>query len=293
MLDTVLLDSTTETSENLGFLEVSLAGINLNMIIRAGLILVISLIVIRLILRIFDRAFSRMDLDQTLKRIIRVSLKSVLLFIMIILILNSLNISVASFVVVLSVAGVAASLALQNLLTNVAGGFQLMASKPFKVGDYVETGGCAGTIKEIGLIYTKMTSIDNKLIQLPNSTIISETITNYSSEETRRVEWKVTASYEADTEHVKAVLTRMVGEHPLTLATPEPIIRVSQYGENSIEYVVRAWCASQDYWTVYYDLMDAFKPEFDREHIEMTYPHVNVHFRGAGELPQTEHTDPG
>ena len=125
--------------------------------------------------------------------------------------------------------------------------------------------------------YTKLNTVDNKLIQLPNSTIISGNIINYSAEDKRRVELKVTASYDAPPEQVKAVLAQVVGEHPLTLPTPEPLIRVSAYQDSAIEYIVRVWCATGDYWTVYYDLMDGLKPAFDRAGIEMTYPHLNVH----------------
>jgi len=184
---------------------------------------------------------------------------------------------VAALVAVLSVVGLAFSLALQNFLSNVAGGMQLLASHPFAVGDFVDAGGCSGTVAEIGMFYTKLTTPDNKLVQLPNSTIVSANITNFSAQPTRRVELTVSASYDAPTEQVLALLSRMAADHPLVLDDPAPVVHVDSYGDSAIGYVLRAWCANTDYWTVYYDLMDGFKPAFDNAGIEMTYPHVNVH----------------
>ena len=125
--------------------------------------------------------------------------------------------------------------------------------------------------------------MDNKLIELPNSTIVSANIINYSAQPTRRVEIKVSASYDAPTERVLDLLREAVEDHPLTLADPEPMIHVDNYGDSAIGYVVRVWCATDDYWTVYFDLMDGMKPAFDAAGVEMTYPHVNVHMVGNTE----------
>ena len=239
-----------------------------------------ALIVTKVLLKLLDRAFRRSHLAPELKRLVRGGLKAVLLFVAVILTLGCLGIPVTSLVAVLSVTGLAFSLALQNFLSNVAGGMQLLASQPFKTGDFVEAGGCSGTVHEMGLFYTKLLSTDNKLLQLPNSTIVSANITNYSSQPIRRVELKVSASYDAPPDTVKAALARVVEAHPLTLKEPEPMIRVDGYGDNAIEYILRAWCANGDYWTVYYDLLEGIKPAFDAAGIEMTYPHVNVHMLG-------------
>lgn len=262
-------------------LKVGVAGFTLEKLLSAVVCAAICLVVIKLILSVLDRAAAKASMDQPVKRMIRVLVKSVLIFVAVIVIMGCLDIPVTSLVALLSVAGLAFSLALQGFLSNVAGGLQIMASKPFKPGDYVEAGGCAGTVAEMGLFYTKLNSVDNKLIQLPNSSIISGNIINYSAEKKRRVDLKVTASYDASPEEVKAVLARLVGEHPLTLATPEPMIRVNAYQDSAVEYIFRVWCATEDYWTVYYDLMDGVKPAFDRAGIEMTYPHLNVHMMGS------------
>jgi small conductance mechanosensitive channel len=258
-------------------LNVDIAGLTLSKLFSAVITAVVCLVVIKALLMLTDRALARVKLEPTLKRIARTVLKVLLLFVAVIIVMGCLDIPVTSLVAVLSVVGLALSLAVQNFLSNVAGGLQILASQPFKVGDYVEAGSCSGTVTEIGLFYTKLLSPDNKLVQLPNSTIVSANVVNYSAQPNRRVDIKVSTSYDAPIDLVKQVLTQLVGEHPLTLATPEPMIRVNSYGDNAIEYVVRVWCANADYWTVYFDLMDGIKPAFDRAGIEMTYPHMNVH----------------
>lgn len=254
------------------------ANFALEKVLSAVVVAVICLIVIKILMKVVDRILAKAEhIDGTIRKMIRVVVKVLLLFVGVIIVLSCLGIPVTSLVAVLSVFGLAVSLAVQNFLSNVAGGLQMVASKPFKEGDFVEAGGCSGTVDEVGLFYTKLNSPDNKLIQIPNSAIVSSNIINYSSEDKRRVEIQVTASYDAPTEKVMEVLNRMVGEHPLTLATPEPAVHVTAYQDSAIQYTARVWCANEDYWTVYFDLMDNLKPAFDAAGIEMTYPHVNVH----------------
>ena len=255
----------------------SLRQITASNIFSAVIAAVVSLIVIKILLTVLDRALSRSKLDMSLQKLLRNLLQGALWFVAAIIVLECLDIEVTSLVAVLSVVGLAFSLALQNFLSNVAGGMQLLASHPFKLGDFVEAGGCSGTVTEIGLFYTKLTTPDNKLVELPNSSIMSANIINYSAQPTRRVEIKVSASYEAPTERVLNLLREAVANHPLTLADPEPMIHVDNYGDHAIGYVIRVWCATADYWTVYFDLMDGMKPAFDAAGVEMTYPHVNVH----------------
>lgn len=253
------------------------AGLTLGVILQALLAAVVCLVVIKILLKITDRALRRLPMDAMLKKLLRGALKALLVFIAVIVVLEYLNIQSTSLVALLSVVGLAVSLAVQNFLSNVAGGLQLIASKPFRIGDFVEIAGCSGTVTEIGLFYTKLNSADNKLLQLPNSAIVSANIINHYGEEFRRVEITVSAAYESDTELVRSVLLTLAGEHPLTVATPAPEAHVTAYQDSTIAYILRCWCAAGDYWKVYFDLMDALKPAFDRAGIEMSYPHVNVH----------------
>lgn len=258
-------------------LNFSIAGFTINKLLSALVMVVICLLVVKLLLRALDGMLSRTSMESNLRSIVRTVVKFLLLFLVVLIVMGSLGISVTSLVAVLSVVGLAASLAVQNSLSNVAGGIQLMASQPFKLGDYVEAGDSAGTVSSIGLFYTKIMTVDNKLVQIPNSEIANARITNYTSQEKRRVDLKFTTSYDAPVEAVKQAIQAVVAAHEKTLSEPESFVRVSGYGDNAIEYTLRAWCATEDYWDVYFDLMEQVKAAFDRAGIEMTYPHLNVH----------------
>ena len=275
-----VLTALTPDDETVKSLWSSIENITASNIFGAVLSIVISLILIKVLTKVLERALGRSKLDASLQTLLRNLVKGALWAVAAIIVLGCLGIEVTSLVAVLSVVGLAFSLALQNFLSNVAGGMQLLASHPFAVGDFVDVGVCSGTVEEIGMFYTKVTTPDNKLVQLPNSAIVTANITNFSAQPTRRVELKVSASYDAPTGQVTALLSKLAGEHPLVLADPEPAVHVEEYGDSAIRYVMRVWCANADYWTVYYDLLDGFKPAFDQAGVEMTYPHVNVHMVG-------------
>jgi len=272
-----VLTALTPDDETVKSLWSSIENITASNIFGAVLSIVISLILIKVLTKVVNRALGRSRLDASLQTLLRNLVKGALWAVAAIIVLGCLGIEVTSLVAVLSVVGLAFSLALQNFLSNVAGGMQLLASHPFAVGDFVDVGVCSGTVEEIGMFYTKVTTPDNKLVQLPNSAIVTANITNFSAQPTRRVELNVSASYDAPTGEVAALLVKLAGEHPLVLADPEPAVHVEEYGDSAIRYVMRVWCANADYWTVYYDLLDGFKPAFDEAGVEMTYPHVNVH----------------
>lgn len=248
-------------------------------VLSAVVLAILCLIAIKLILKVYDKLVEKSKIDPIIRNILRIAVKGVLLFMGVIIVLKSLGVDTTSLVAALSVVGVAFSLAIQGFLSNVFGGIQIISNKPFHVGDYVDAGGESGVVREVGLFYTKLDTPDKKLVQIPNSAIANSNIINYSSEPNRRVDITVTASYDDDTEKVKAVLMQLICEHPKTLSGEgvDPMVRVSGYNANDIAYTVRAWCAGGDYWDVYFDLMDAIKPTFDKNGISMSYPHVNVH----------------
>ena len=190
---------------------------------------------------------------------------------------GSLGIDVTSIIALLSVAGLAVSLALQNTLSNLAGGITLLASKPFTVGDYVEIGSVSGTVSLVGLAYTTLVTVENKEIYIPNSQLSSATIINYTRLGRRRMEITVSASYDAPTEAVKAALSEAVAQFPQILPDPAPEIRLSGYGASGIDYLLRAWTSSGDYWDVYYRLLEAIRPAFARHGVEMPYSQLDVH----------------
>ena len=241
-----------EAEETLQTVTDFLKGLNLEKLITLLLLLAGCLVVMKLVLRLTDRAFLRLELERSLHTFIHAALR-VILWMM------------------------AVSLAIQGTLSNLAGGIQVLLSKPFKAGDYVEAGGISGTVMEVGLAYTKLCTVDNKVISVPNGQISGEKIINYSTEERRRVDLTFNASYDSPLQQVTGVLRAVVAAHPMALAEPEPFVRVNAYRDSSIEYVVRVWCATGDYWTLYYDLLEQVKEAFDQNGIEMTYNHLNVH----------------
>lgn len=248
-------------------------------VVAVVVLAVICLFIVKLILVIFDKFVKRYEWDPLVCKLLRVALKIVLLFTVVIIVLSWLGVSVSSLVATLSVVGVAFSLAIQGFLSNVFGGIQIISNRPFEIGDYVEAGEECGTVREVGLFYTKLDTADKKLVQIPNSIVANANITNYSSADNRRVEVVVSASYDDDVEKVKATLLQLFLDHPLVLEDPDrmPTVHVSAYNDSSIAYIARGWCANTDYGTVYFDILDSIKPTFDREGITMSYPHVNVH----------------
>ena len=237
------------------------------------------ILAIKIILVVFDKIFDRSKMDTLPRKILRIVVKAFLLFTAVIVILSSLGISVTSLIAAFSVVGVAFSLAIQDFLSNVFGGLQIITNHPFKVGDYVEAGGQAGTVREVGLFYTKLDTPDKKLIQIPNSKIATDSVINYSNATHRRVEFLISVSYDCDVEKVRSVLLSILTEHPLVLDEEgmKPAVHVKEFRDNDICYTARAWCENKNYWTVYFDVMDNVKPILEKNGIEFSYPHVNVH----------------
>ena len=248
-------------------------------VLYVALLLAVCLIVMKLLMSVLNRALDRLNIEKGLHTFIKSVVKILLWFLTIIIVLGYIGIEVTSLIALLSVIGLAVSLAIQGTLSNLAGGIQVLVSKPFKAGDYIETDSVSGTVSEIGLVYTKIKTYDNKLIMIPNGQISSAKITNYTAEERRRVDLKFSVSYDAPVEQVKETIQSVLRSHPKVAAEPPPFARVSAYHDSSIEYAVRVWCATPDYWDVYSDLLEQVKAAFDREGIEMTYNHLNVHIK--------------
>ena len=249
----------------------------------------ICLLTVKLILVCFDKITKHSKIDALIRHIVRLGLKAFLLFIALIIVLSSLGISVSSLVATLSVIGVAFSLAVQGFLSNAFGGVQIISTKPFKTGDYIEVGSDSGLVDDVGLFYTKLLTFDKKLIQIPNSKIANETIINYTSADIRRVEVIVCLSYENEVSKVLSVLAKTFEAHPLVLLEEgfQPYAHVKEYQYSHICYTARAWCKTEDYWTVYFDTMDTLQSSFAKYGVTFSYPHMNVHMmenKSAGDM---------
>jgi len=188
-----------------------------------------------------------------------------------------LGVPVTSFITIIASCGVAIGLALQGALGNFAGGIMILLFKPFKVGDFIEAAGETGTVSEISVVYTVLLTVDNKRITIPNGSITNSVIENYSSEELRRVDLTFNTAYSCDIDKVKSIIREVVEQHPLALKKPEPFVRLSKHSESSLEYAVRIWCKSGDYWDLYFDVTENVKHAFDKNGIEIPFPQLDVH----------------
>ena len=267
----------TQAEETLGIIQNTLKNFSWTQAAVISAMLVTCVVAIRILVGVADRALARTKMDPGIRTFLRSGLKVILWMVALCALLGYLGVPMTSMVALLSVLGLALSLAIQGILANLAGGIMILTAHPFSAGDFVEAAGVSGTVQEVGLVYTKLYTTDNKVVYVPNGEISGKTITNYNGNDTRRVELKLNLSYNADPEQVKAVLARVVGEHPLTLPTPEAVVRVIGYGGSAVEYVVRTWCATADYWDVRFDLLEQAKAALDAAGLEMTYDHLNVH----------------
>ena len=250
----------------------------LNRIFFALILLCAGILVIRVILTILRRALQKSNLANGAHRLIS-SLASVALYVLLgLIVASSLGIDVTGIVALASVLTLSVSLALQNMLANVIGGFTLLSTHPFHAGDFVEIAGQSGTVQEISMSYTTLLTPDNKQISIPNSAVVAAQIVNYTSAGTRRVEISVSASYDAPVQKVLDALVQ-AGTADNVLLDPAPSAVITGYGDSAIGYCLRVWVQSQDYWDVYYALQQRVKEVFDQQEIEMTYPHLNVHMK--------------
>ena len=223
------------------------------------------------------RMMDKRSVDPTITRFLSSLVYIGMMAFVVLAALGQLGIQTTSFIAVLGAAGLAIGLALQGSLSNFAAGFMLVAFRPFKVGDFIEGAGIAGSVEEIQIFSTKLKTPDNKIIIVPNSKIFDDAITNYSAEATRRVDLVAGVSYEADLSKVKSVLEEIVTSNDLVLKDPPHQIAVSELADNSVNLVVRVWTNTADFWTVHFGLTESIKTRFDAEGIGIPYPQRDVH----------------
>ena len=239
-------------------------------------IYVVGAFLISLILKLVNKALEKSKLEKAAHSLIKTVVKVVFYGLLLLIIASKLGIDVTGIVALASVLTLAISLSVQNALTNLVSGFTLLYTKPFSSGDYVEVAGQSGSVKEIGLTYTKLTTPDNKIICIPNSAVTSAQIVNYTVLGKRRVDVAISASYDSPIQLVLETL-KEAGNVP-TILESEPIFAaVNSYGESSINYVLRVWSTADDYWTTLFAINENIKKLFDEKGVTMTYPHLNIH----------------
>lgn len=280
MLTTTLIPDTAEVEKNLSALQKFLDSISLTKIVTALVLLAVCLLMTKLILKGQDKLLGRSKLDKSLHGLTRSFTKILLLFITVMVVAGSLGIDTSSLLAVLSVAGLAASLALQDSLSNLASGINILLTKPFVVGDFVTAGTYSGTVQEIRIAYTQLSTPENQVVMIPNRTVTASVIINYSTQSKRRLDLTVSASYDAPTELVLEAL-REAAAIPQVLPDEPSMFRLSGYGDSAINYLLRVWTTTADYWDAYFDILERVRTSFEARGIEMTYPHLNVHMAPA------------
>ena len=265
-------------------MELDLAKIDIDLLVQFGYrplaaaaIFIIGRWVAKLLTNFARKAFARSNMEDTLERFLCSLIYAALLAAVIIAAINQLGVQTTSLLAIVGAAGLAIGLALQGSLSNFAAGVMIVGFRPYRVGDVIEAAGVIGKIEEVQIFTTVLLTGDNKMIIIPNSQIMASEITNYSAKPTRRVDLVAGCGYDDDLDKVRSVLTAIVAGDERILSEPEPVIAVSELADSSVNFVVRPWVKSEDYWSVYFDLTEQIKKRFDAEGISIPYPQRDVH----------------
>ena len=245
-------------------------------LVPAVLILIAGLLVIRIVMTVVKKLLEKTHLERAAHGLVKSVVRVVLYVLLCLIIAGSLGIDVTSIVALASVLTLAVSLSLQNALANVFGGFTLLYTHPFKSGDFVEVAGKSGTVQEISMAYTKLATPDNKIISIPNSSVVSGDIINYTVSGTRRVEVKVRAVYSEPSQKVMDALLQAASVDRV-LPDPAPMAVIDSYGETAINYSLRVWTKTEDFWDVYFLINRNVREIFQAQDIQMVYPHMHVY----------------
>ena len=248
-------------------------------IIIALIILFISFKVINFIAKKLTKRSEKRGIDKTISHTLIYIFKLGLKIVIAVCMVGYVGIDTSGITALVASAGVCIGLAVNGAVSNLAGGVMLILTRPFKIDDYIEALGHSGVVEEIRITQTKLRTPDNKIIYLPNGTLSSSEIVNYSENDLRRVDNTFSIAYDCDFEKAKAILTKICMEHELILKDPAPFIRVSNHGSSSIDIVTRVWTKNKDYWTVHFDLLEQVKMEFDANGIEIPFEQLDVNIK--------------
>jgi len=248
-------------------------------LVGALLVLVIGLNLVKLIMKIFSKSKTASKLPKDISKFALSAISFILKMVVILSVVAILGVPMTSIIALLSTAGLAVGLGLQGSLGNFAGGIILMIFRPFHVGDFIDIGTHSGFVEEIGVYYTYLTTIDNSRIVVPNSVVSNLALKDYSSHEKRRVDIIFSVDYSSDIDKVSKIITDTASAHELVINDPEPVARLMKHNESSLDFVMRAWCKSEDYWTVYFDLNEQIKKKFDENGISIPFKQVDVHMK--------------
>ncbi len=283
-----LIENVTQTdpaSALEGLLQAGWGKLTVGRVLSALLLLLVCLTLARLLLGTARRLVERAALDERIKRYILRGLRAFLYLLTALVMAGSLNIDVSSLIALVGVFGLAVSLAVQDVLGNVAGGMVLLFSKPFTLGDYVSTADGEGEVAEITLTHTKLDTPSGQRVMLPNSKLMAGQIVNYTVRGVRRADHAIAASYDDEPEAVRGACLKALERTPGILPDPAPQVVLTAYGESAIEYRVRFWARTEDYWDAHFRSLEEIHRAFAEDGVTMTYNHLNVHIVERGEQP--------
>lgn len=246
-------------------------------VLTAAAIFFIGRWIVHLVVNAARKAMAKMKMEATLEKFLSNILNAALLIVVVITTIGAMGVQTTSLLAVLGAAGLAIGLALQGSLSNFASGVLIVAFRPYKVGDFIEAGGVSGSVEEVQIFTTVLKTADNKQIIVPNSQIMNGTITNFSAHDIRRVDLVVGCGYEDDIDKVYSVLKDIIDSQPLILQDPAPSIALNTLADSSVNFNVRPWCNSGDYWTVYNQVTEQVKRQFDEKGLNIPYPQTDIH----------------
>ena len=248
-------------------------------LLGAIIILVVGIKVSKWAVKLWTKSKGYQKLDITVAHFLANALKAILYTVVIMSAVITVGVPAASLITILGSAGVAVGLALQGSLSNLAGSIMIMIFRPFKIGDFIGASGFSGTVEDITMFYTIIRTGDNKIITAPNGALSNGNITNYSKKDTRRVDLTASVAYGTDVEKVKALLLKLAADNKLVLKDPAPFVALKEHGASSIDFVLRVWVNSGDYWTVNFGMLEDIYNEFAANGIEIPYPQMDVHVK--------------
>ena len=246
-------------------------------------ILIIGRQVVKILIKVISTALERSNTEDTVRIFVTNLLNTLLMIVVFIAAINQLGIQTTSIIAVLGAAGLAIGLALQGSLSNFAAGILIVIYRPYKVGDYIQADNHLGTVDDIQIFSTVLKTPDNKLVVVPNGSIMNGSIVNFSNQDKRRVDIVASCSYEDDIDKVKSVLADILSKDDRILNEPKPRIAVSELADSSVNFIVRPWVKNSDYIDVYYSLLEEIKKRFDQEGIAIPYPQTDVHIHNHTE----------
>lgn len=247
-------------------------------LIKALLVFIVGRFLISMINKLVQRVLLKRNIDPSIKTFVGSLIHIILMILLVVSVVGALGVQTASFAALLASAGVAIGMALSGNLSNFAGGLIILIFKPYKVGDFIEAQNLSGIVREIQIFHTVLTTTDNKVIYIPNGSLSSSAVINYSYQQVRRIDWTFGVEYGTDYAKVKGVLEEILAKDERILQEPAaPFIAMSQLADSSVNYVVRVWVNSPDYWNVYYDITRIVYERFNAEGIGFPFPQLTIH----------------